>query len=375
MEGFVVAFVSRPEIQDLREIEDMLDPYPLLTPELLRLTRWVTEYYFSSWGEVIRAALPPGIHRKSRLIIRSVKDTPPPQEPLTEIHNNILSISREKKISLRELEKQLGTKKIRFALAKLEKMGLIRVEHVLEEPEVQAQSEKWVSLCEELDPEDIRNLAKRAPKQVEILTTLMKLGGEARRSELDVDFPVLRRLEKNGWIEIWEEEVFREPYQGIEVEPPKSVTLTEEQRKVLSRINAELKKDEFRVFLIHGVTASGKTQVYIEAIRRVLKHGKTALVLIPEISLTPQAVQRYRGAFGDEVAVLHSRMSPGERYDSWRKIREGKCLIALGPRSAVFAPLENLGLIVVDEEHETSYKQVDPAPRYHARDVAVVRGK
>jgi len=374
--GFVVDFVSRPEIENLREIEDIVDAYPLLTPELLKLTRWVAEYYISTWGEVIRAALPPGIHQKSNLIIRSIENAPLPQEPLSESSKTILSIIQNKgKISLRGLEKQMGTRRIRFELAKLEKMDLVQVEHVLEAPRVHAQLEKWVSLCEGLDPEDIHEISKRAPKQAEVLAILTKHGGAVRRSNLGVDFPVLRRLEENGWIEIWEEEVSREPYQEYAVEPPKPVTLTEEQTKALSHIDGALKKEKFRVFLLHGVTASGKTQVYIESIRQILDRGKTALVLIPEISLTPQAVQRYRGTFGDEVAVLHSRMSPGERYDSWRKIREGKCCIALGPRSAVFAPLENLGLIVVDEEQESSYKQMDPAPRYHARDVAVLRGK
>lgn len=376
MTGFVVDFISQPTIQDLREIEDILDPYPLLSQELLRLTHWVAEYYMSPWGEVIRTALPPGIQWKSRFIVKNVEGAVSPEVVLSEVETAILSSVREReKISLQGLEKKLKRKGIRFNLGKLEKMGLVQTEHVLEEASVQIRSEWWVSLSEKFDPGEIQNLMRRAPKQTNVLSTLMKYGGEARRSDLDVDFAVLRRLEKNGYIEIWEEEVFRDTYHGLNVEPSRPINLTEEQKKALSRIEVELKKDRFHVFLLHGVTSSGKTQVYIESIRQVLNQGKTALVLIPEISLTPQAVLRYRGNFGDEVAVLHSRMSPGERYDSWRKIRGGNFRIGLGARSAVFAPLENLGLIIVDEEHESSYKQMDPAPRYHARDVAIVRGK
>jgi len=376
MTGIVVDFVDHPEIQNLREIEDILDPYPLLTSKLLKLTRWIAEYYLVSWGEVIRTALPPGIFRKSRFIIYKNNKNNALDASLSDIQKDILTIVQEKgKISLQSLEKRLGQKKIRFVIGKLEKLKLIRTEHILEESRVRIKSEKWISLREEFDPETVKNLNKKAPKQADTVSMLMKYGGEVRRSDLDIDFSILRKLEKNGWIDIWEKEVFRESYQEIKSDSPRTYTLTEEQARAFSEIDNALKKKHFHVFLLHGVTASGKTQVYIESIQKVLDQGKTVLVLIPEISLTPQAVQRYRGKFGDRVAVLHSRMSSGERYDSWRKIREGKCQIGLGPRSAVFAPLQNLGLIIVDEEHETSYKQIDPAPRYHARDVAIVRGK
>jgi len=376
MTGFVVDFIPQPEVQNLREIEDILDPYPLLTSELLKLTCWVAEYYLASWGEVIRAALPPSMHWKSRLLLQSIKGAPPPKEPLTETESRILSmVQKKEKISLEEVKRQIKSKGIGFSLGKLEKWGLIETIPVLEHPRVQEHRETWIALREELEPEDIRVIGKRAPRQAKVLETLFKCGGEAERGDLEVDLSTLRRLKKNGWIELWEEETFREPYPDLETEPPKTIQQTQEQKAALSQIQTVQKQNTFHTFLLHGVTASGKTQVYIEAIRQVLARGKTALVLIPEISLTPQAVQRYRGAFGDEVAVLHSRMSAGERFDSWKKIREGKFRIALGPRSAVFAPLENVGLIVVDEEHESSYKQFDPAPRYHARDVAVVRGK
>ena len=155
--------------------------------------------------------------------------------------------------------------------------------------------------------------------------------------------------------------------------PPPEIILNANQQYALNEITNATTEGKYRAFLLHGITGSGKTQVYIDAIRRVMALGKTAIVLVPEISLTPQTVRRFKAHFGDEVAVMHSQMSVGERYDAWRMAHQGKVKIVIGPRSAIFAPLENIGLIVVDEEHDSSYKQFDATPRYNARDVALVR--
>ncbi len=374
--GFVVGFIDRPEIKGLREIEDILDPYPLLTRDLLKLTRWISEYYMSSWGEVIKAALPPGIHRESKWIIRYCGEDVKEKGSLSAFQKAILfQIQKKGEISFDRIKREFSRTDVRYIIGQLEKMRLVHVEYILEKARVQVQRELWISISDAIELEDIHDFRIRAPKQAKVLNDLIQAGGEARRRDLDVDLSTLRKLEKYGWIEIWEKEVFRESYASVGPKLPPSIQLTDEQKKVVTQIGMVLEKEKFSVILLHGVTASGKTQVYIESIRQVLSHGKSALILIPEIGLTPQAVQRYRGVFGHQVAVLHSMMSPGERYDSWRRIREGKAKICLGPRSAVFAPLQNIGLIVVDEEHEDSYKQADPAPRYHARDVAVVRGK
>jgi primosomal protein N' (replication factor Y) len=151
--------------------------------------------------------------------------------------------------------------------------------------------------------------------------------------------------------------------------------LTEEQKNILEKIRPALEKEMYSAFLIHGITGSGKTQVYIEAIREALKRRKQALILVPEISLTPQIISRFKANFKEKVGCFHSRLSAGERFDTWRRIRNGDLPIVVGARSAVFSPFQNLGLIVVDEEHDPSYKQDDPAPRYNARDIAVMRAK
>lgn len=374
--GFVVRSIENPEIEQVREIEDMLDAYPLLTSEMLELTRWVSTYYVANWGDVIRAALPPGLHRETRCMIQLI-DRPTDEKTVnTDEEDEILSLlSVDRPCSLSQLTKKTGRKNIRYTLSRMEKAGRIRIEHIVEDPRVRIKSERWIVLKPGLCETDILKIGERAPKQAEVLSRLAASGGEARRSDLDVGAAVLRTMEEKGLVEFREEETMRDPYAHIGAQKLKPVRLTADQSKALQEISHELVINTFSTFLIFGVTASGKTQVYIEAIKKAIENKKTALVLVPEISLTPQAVQRYRSVFGDDVAVLHSRLSAGERYDAWRKIREGKVSIALGPRSAVFAPLDNLGLIVVDEEQDASYKQMDPSPRYHARDVAVMRGK
>jgi len=184
---------------------------------------------------------------------------------------------------------------------------------------------------------------------------------------------VIRRLVEMGYLETETQEVDRSRSDMTLTDPDRMVELHPAQKTAVEAIEKQLADGSFRCFLLHGVTGSGKTEVYLQALEKARKEGKNGIILVPEISLTPQTVSRFRARFGDDVAVLHSRMSPGERYDAWRGIGEGRFPIVIGPRSAILAPMPNPGLIIVDEEHESSYKQFDPAPRYHARDVAVIR--
>lgn len=234
-------------------------------------------------------------------------------------------------------------------------------------------------------------LKKRAPKQSEVLEFLMSIAQESSANHLpipvsevlaqcNVTHAVLNAMVKAGFIELTKEDVHRDPYGSETFVPSAAQTLTQEQSVVMQEIKVAMEScppSERRPLLLHGVTGSGKTEVYLQAIELALAKGKSALVLVPEISLTPQTVERFKSRFHQshqEVAVLHSHLSDGERFDEWHKINRGNAKIVIGARSAVFAPLKELGLIVVDEEHETSYKQ-EEAPRYHGRDIAVLRGK
>ena len=191
--------------------------------------------------------------------------------------------------------------------------------------------------------------------------------------ELGVSQSTLKTLQKNGLIQLQPKQSLRIPVYSMSEVTAKELTLTDEQIEVLVQISRELKEVNPKPILLHGVTGSGKTEVYLQAIQTALDMGKNALVLIPEISLTPQTMDRFRTRFGDRVGILHSALGQGERFDEWRMIKEGERRIVVGTRSAIFAPVVNLGIIIVDEEHESSYKQHDPSPRYHARDLAAAR--
>lgn len=246
---------------------------------------------------------------------------------------------------------------------------------MLKKGSVNIQYEQIIYLTRNIPSEEISELKKRAPAQARVVEKLTLHQKGIKRKEIKETIGVLNRLQEKGLITIQASEVIRDPYCNLKIRPHQSVKLTSEQTNALQTIKDEINKNHFHPILLHGITSSGKTQVYMEAIKQVFEKGRTALVLIPEISLTPQAVKRYKSYFGDQVAVLHSRMSAGERFDTWRKIRDKTYKIALGPRSALFAPLNNLGIIIVDEEHDSSYKQINPAPRYNARDAALIRAK
>ena len=191
---------------------------------------------------------------------------------------------------------------------------------------------------------------------------------------MSVSSAVIKGLIEKGILSETSKEVYRDPYANRLIKKTEPHQLTEEQSAAIKPILTALSQKEHDVFLLYGVTGSGKTEIYLQSIQRVLEDGREGIVLVPEISLTPQMVNRFKGRFGDQVAVLHSGLSVGEKYDEWRKIQRKEVKVVVGARSAVFAPFENLGIIIIDEEHETSYKQEDN-PRYHARDVAIERAK
>ena len=221
--------------------------------------------------------------------------------------------------------------------------------------------------------EDIENRVIKSEKQKRVLNFLIQNEG-IQTTELeiitDTTNSVLKALEKKEYIEIIEEKVERNPFLNKDIKPTKKLKLTEEQQDAFNKIDKTINNNENKEFLLYGVTGSGKTEIYLQLIEKIIQKNKTAIVLVPEISLTPQMVERFIARFGQEkIAVLHSKLSIGERYDQWNKIKNGECKIVIGARSAIFAPIQNLGLIIIDEEHDSSYKS-ETNPRYNAKELA-----
>lgn len=309
--GTVLHTGEAPESQfALRPISSLIDPEPLITPTLMQLGKWIADYYVAPLEQVMRALLPE---------------------------------------SVRQDEHSEKTQKI-------------------------------VKLIKYPDAEALAKLSKRSPKQFIILHLLQSSPGALPLKDLGGGSASasVKALEKHGYVLTEDQAVRRDPDADQEFLESKPLQLNDEQQAALDVVTAGIHPDSSqppKPILLHGVTGSGKTEIYLQAVQHALDAGKSALVLIPEISLTPQTVQRFKSRFAniqDQVAVLHSHLSQGERFDEWHRIRKGTARIVIGARSAIFAPLTNVGIIVVDEEHENTYKQ-ETSPRYHGRDIAVLR--
>lgn len=378
--GVVVDFRDTTEIDNVRAIGMRLDPYPALPEGLLKTCEWIAGYYLCSLAEVLGAALPAGIHTQSGQKI-DLAGTPAERSDLGQRQQAIVdAIAEAGPLSVKQLERRVGPK-IRSTIHAMCRSGILTSVQQMNKPRTSAKQERVIQMIPE-DPQwieaELPSIRKRAPKQAECLTILQGAGGAlpARAlTEQGIDSSIVRRLVDRKILKVTQREIRRDPFAGETPDTPEDVIPTPQQQAALEPILEDTAEPRYRTHLISGVTGSGKTLIYIRAVARALAEGRGAIVLIPEISLTPQTVGRFRAHFGDRVAVLHSGLNEGERYDAWRDLREGRKQIVVGARSAIFAPIPNLGVIVVDEEHDGSYKQDNPAPRYNARDVAVVRAQ
>ncbi|HEX2188221.1 MAG TPA: primosomal protein N' [Longimicrobiaceae bacterium] len=363
-------------------IHGVLDDAPSVTPGLLRLARWIGEYYVAPLGQVLRTALPAALSDSSTDYVELVEAPERPGEAGTELEGKLLGWLRGKEgpQAVSRLRRECGDRVWWPTIRRLEEAGVVRV--VTEAPRLEpaVRTRRVLRLTREIPSLTERErIFGRAKRQRECFELVESMGGKAEvpqlAGQLGFSYPVVNALVEKGVGVIEEEEFSRDPYADIVAPEAPDFSPTEHQAAAIGALVAASRTAEPGTFLLRGVTGSGKTLVYIELLREVVeRQGRTAIVLVPEIALTPQTVGRFKAVFGDRVAVLHSALSDGERYDEWRSLRAGEKRIVVGARSAVFAPLDDLGAIVVDEEHEGSYKQGE-APRYHAREVAVVRAQ
>ncbi len=384
--GFIVKTSSTTSVTEkIKPLKDVIDEIPIFDKKGLKFYQWVADYYLSSLGEALKLSVPQGSDIESKrkiiadtetckfLLLKEKKRTSTKFKVLKEL-------SETEEVYLSSLQKRIKKKNIYSILQTLRKQGAITLLDSVGPAKIKVKKVKFVKLNKSVAEiyAGFPELESRSPKQVKLLLEIVAAKGKALPvAELlhktDSSKSSLDSLSEKGFVNIFEKEVERKFTDHYE-EEKKELILYKQQQNVVDEINKESEQSRFKTFLLHGVTGSGKTQVYIEVIKTVLAKKKTALILVPEISLTPQITSRLFNNFGDTVTVVHSRMSAGERYDSWRKILKGKSKVVIGARSALFTPLRNIGLIVVDEEHDASYKQYDQTPRYNARDAAVVIG-
>ncbi len=374
--GFSIDLLDQPpkDVEEkLLEVEDLLDEAPLIGPPMLRFYRWISDYYLHPLGQVIKSGLPPGLHLKSELLLSLTEKgmNSLARRELEPIQEKVLKeIGRCGKIPLKKILKYFPGEVSKAQLFSWKRRGLLNIESGVEGEEVKPKFEKVI----QYQAGPTRRISK---KQTEILDWVREKG-EISYPELSKRFKSpsksLRSLENQGMLSVLKREVCRDLSVRSELKPYPKPELTSDQETILVEVLAGIRSRRFYPFLSYGVTGSGKTEIYLRAIEEVLAQGREAIVLVPEISLTPQLLSRFKDRFGENLALLHSRLGKGERYDQWRRIWKGEVKIAMGARSAIFAPFKNVGIIIVDEEHDPSYKQEEKL-KYHARDVAVVRAK
>ncbi len=374
--GYILSLTNPngDDVSDMELLDLLYDGEPVLSPSLLRLTGWMADYYLTRRVDTLTAALPAAVRTTVHDVVEMTDfalKSDGQKVINTALRRTIMQVMMvEKRLTVNQLQRRIGKKQLYRTIAALERGGELKLSKKFSSTKVRQQP-AW-SLSRSL-PENIEEMLKSAPKQLEAIRKLAALGkGAAFGETIGSSKEILNALEKKGFVEkilMDRASLFTTGFTEV---PQSPKTPTALQQRALEQLIAAFDKGEYRTFLLHGVTGSGKTLIYIELLKRVLAAGKTAIVLVPEIALTPQTAGRFREHFHEEITILHSAMSNQEKYDAWHSLRLGKTKIALGARSTIFAPLKNLGAIIVDEEHDSAYKQ-DRNPRYHARDTAIMR--
>ncbi|MFC2058781.1 primosomal protein N' [Chloroflexota bacterium] len=380
VQGIVFALSNQPQVDETRDIAQVIDPHPMLFPHQVELARWIAEHYLSSYFEAAASMLPPGFERR---VLTFIQPAPAPSETalssLTGPQQKLLTfLQRTGRTELRELRKAQG-KGIETIVEQLVRKGVVNKIRELAKVRVSPRLVPYLKLAvtAEQARESLPVLERRrAFQQANLLRFLLTESGPVpladARQRLNFSSTVVQALTRQGLITTEDVRVQRDPlaHRSFARTPPP--TMTPAQEKAWNEISAEMSLDNRSpVFLLHGVTGSGKTEIYLRAVSQCILKGRRAIVLVPEIALTPQTISRFAARFPGRVAVLHSRLSLGEQFDEWQRIREGDFDVVIGSRGAIFAPQPDLGLIVIDEEHEWTYKQHEQSPRYHARDVAI----
>ena len=370
--GYIISLQDVPQQEGIKVALDILDDQPLFPESMVPFFRWISDYYIHPIGQVIKCALPGGLNINDTLVIDATEKGRRrlAENGLAPFEAEILRCASEAPCSFDSLHRNVNGDFPSSLIYKMERSGWIRTRRELKGGRTRPKTERYVTACSSCDPPEALSEARQK------VLAAVKANGEISLAELRKIVPtaskLTRSLEKAGHVRVFEKRVYRDPF-GEPIEPDAARVLTGEQSRVLGAIRGSANSG-FSPYLLSGVTGSGKTEIYMQLAQETVGRGKSVLVLVPEIALISQMERRFRARFGERVAVLHSGLSQGERLDQWMRILNREANIAIGARSAVFAPFDDVGLVVVDEEHDTSYKQ-EGSLRYNARDLALVRAK
>ncbi|MGF1507727.1 MAG: primosomal protein N' [Anaerolineae bacterium] len=395
-QGIILGFEQFSEYASVaKHIRRLLDRDPIVTEAQIDLAHWMGETYLTPLSACIRLFIPPGLSKRGDIEVIPLID-PALIEPMSRTQASLLSLLKKRgPLRGRQIARALPRKDWRSAAAQLAERGLLLREPRLDPPSVRPKTSNVVELA--VAPEDVEAIAAThydpavypanrqaaAARRAAILRLLARERRPLQVSEVyaevaDANIQDLRYLAEDDRIILREQVVLRDPLSDRTFVPKTLPDLTSDQARVWSHIVEALDADEApQPVLLHGVTGSGKTEIYLRAVKRMLSQGRSAIILVPEIALTAQTVQRFGAHFAEQLGLIHSSLSPGERYDTWRRARDGQIRVVVGPRSALFTPVQDLGLIVIDEAHDDSYKQsppIDP-PYYHTVDTATVYGR
>ena len=384
IQGIVLGLSDVPSIEGTKEITGIIADVPLLSPIQIKLAQWISNHYFAPLFDALALMLPPGFERRAITCFQLADSHIENLSSLSWEQKQALDIMRAKgKICLAELGKAIGQKKARQITDQLLARQLISKTLELDKAKIKPQTHSYIKLIanrEDVKLEKDRLNRSRAYKQAEVLAFLTEqsqpISVSELRKHLNCSTATIKSLESRHLVSVDMVRVRRDPLAHLSFTTSQPPVLASSQQAAWESIQDVVVGKAWQsgsppVFLLFGVTGSGKTEIYMRALAQAIAAGKRGICLIPEIALTQQTVERFAGRFPERVAVLHSGLSLGEQFDEWQRITEGNCDVVIGPRSALFAPVPSLGLIIIDEEHEWTYKQEDKSPRYHARDVAI----
>ena len=373
LQGIIVGFDQAAPVQETRLLDRIVQPEPVLSWAQIELAHWISLTYLAPLSRVVWSMLPPGLTRSVEIMVERVEGATAPEA--TDAQREILDLLEARgALMLRQIGRLTERGGWRSTVDTLVRRGWVRRDVRVMPPATRPKLVRVVRVWPDADPDA---LSSQATRQREVLVYLQEharggnwLPATTVLKRLNTSSAVLNALNEKGLVEIRERQVWRDPLEGISFVADTPPQLTSAQTAVWETIRADMRRPAGKPFLLQGVTGSGKTEIYLRATEEALAREQGVLVLVPEIALTPQTIRRFGARFAGTLAIMHSKLSPGERYDQWRQIRSGDLRVVIGSRSALFSPVQNLGLIVVDEEHESSYKQ-DQTPHYHARETAV----